>query len=87
MLAAPFRRQMNVRSFLRRLVETFLPWYDAVAEAEHDRHTEEVRQRAIAQRIKVEKVIAEYRAADERARRNRDYLIEAYRAADDERHR
>lgn len=70
---------------MRRLVERILPWYDPLREAAHNRLTEAVRQRAIAERIRVERVIAEYEVAEARARRDVSRVVDAYRAADDDR--
>lgn len=53
---------------LRRAIERALPWYDVEEEARRDAHTEAIRRRSIAARIRLE------RLSDEQ-------LVDAYRAA------
>jgi hypothetical protein len=85
--AAPFQAPMSVRSSARRLVEQLLPWYDPAAETIRNVKTEAVRQRAIRQRVHVERVIDQYREADDRARVHAETIIRHYRRADDDRGR
>lgn len=68
MRADPFPIPMRSRGW-RAFVERMIPWYDPEQEDAHNRETEAVRQRAIAQRIRVERVIDDYRKVEARARR------------------
>jgi hypothetical protein len=85
MVVALFPAPMSPRSPVRRLIERMLPWYDPTLEQLRDRRTEAVRRRAIAQRIRVERVISQYHEADERARGHTQKIIDQYRLADDDR--
>lgn len=49
----------RVRDAFRRTVERLLPWFDPELEAERNRRTEEIRQRSIAARIRVESLDVE----------------------------
>jgi len=53
----------------RAWVERILPWYDPEAARAHDQRTEAIRLRSIAAQVKSERVMAEYAAAEKRARR------------------
>jgi hypothetical protein len=57
----------DIETRLRRFIEDHLPWFDAQAERQRDRRTERIRLRSIAARVRSEKVIAEYRAAERKA--------------------
>lgn len=70
---------------IRRAVERTLPWFDRADQDARAAKTERIRQRSIAARIRVEAVIAEYHAADLRARKNVEHVIGQYRDADDAR--
>lgn len=64
---------------LREWVDSMLPWYEPVAEARRDRRTEAIRQRSIASRLRVERVIDAYRAADKVSQAAGQALIDEVR--------
>jgi hypothetical protein len=53
----------------RALVERFLPWYDPALERLRNAHTEAIRRRSIATRIRAEHIVDDYRIADQVVRR------------------
>ena len=64
---------------LREWIDSMLPWYEPVAEAHRDRRTEAIRQRSIASRLRAERVIAAYRAADKVSQAAGQALIDEVR--------
>ncbi len=58
-----------VRNPVRDLIEFFLPWFDPAKERRRDAVTEAIRRRSISERIRAERVIAQYHQADERRQR------------------
>ena len=60
---------MRDRSLLHRVVERLLPWFDPEAEQRRTERTEQIRLRAIAARVRSERVMEEYRLADRKVRR------------------
>jgi hypothetical protein len=50
--------------FWRRLIERMLPWYSPAVERRRVRRTEAIRKRSISARLRAEKVIKEYLAAE-----------------------
>ena len=70
---------------LREWIDSMLPWYDPALERRRDRHTEAIRRRSIANRIRAERaerVIAEYRVADKVSRAAVGALIDEVRRDD-----
>jgi hypothetical protein len=53
----------------QRLIVRLLPWYDAKIEAARNQHTEQMRQSAIAARMKAEQVRKAYKLAGDRVER------------------
>jgi hypothetical protein len=58
----------TVRRRWHLFIEWILPWWDARAERRRDVKTEGIRQRSIAMRIKAERIIDDYKRAEERRR-------------------
>ena len=54
-----------MRNYVCALIERMLPWYDPHLEQSRNGYTRAVRLRAIKERINAERVLADYRAADQ----------------------
>jgi hypothetical protein len=59
--------------WFRGAVEARLPWYDVEAERARNARTEAIRQRSIAERIRVERsgILDDYQRGDQAMRRDR----------------
>jgi len=61
---------VNLGARFRRLIEQWLPWFDAAAEREHRQHTAELERRLDKVVPKVEQLRRDYAAMDRRLKRS-----------------